>query len=157
MYLFNIPFSFSRLFTKTSSVQNLKPCSSNLRMEHFCYVCHRRRSWRYHLQHPITSGKPPTPGICSRCIRKKSQEPPLHPLEKSIKSPPLPPSLSSSSTIYEVHHYHHYCKCVKDPLHKDTTICAELDSENYSSCKQYIEQLLPIKFFPTKSIISFYH
>ncbi|EDN92148.1 predicted protein [Sclerotinia sclerotiorum 1980 UF-70] len=77
-------------------------------MEHFCDVCHRRRSWRYHLQHPITSGTSPTSSICTRCSKNRSREPPFHKLKASIESPALHPSshppqssLPSSSVIYE--------------------------------------------------------
>ncbi|KAJ8058495.1 hypothetical protein OCU04_012683 [Sclerotinia nivalis] len=108
-------------------------------MEHFCYVCHRLRSWRYHLQYPITFGTSSIPSICTRCMKKQSREAPFHKLKTSIESPPLRPSsrspqssLPSSPVIYEVHHYHHCCQCKKKVANKDSVLYAELHSESSS-------------------------
>jgi hypothetical protein len=62
-------------------------------MEHVCIACKRRRSTSYHKRHPLTPGRHPKPGVCSRCIQRLSL---------------YGPDKSSSIVVKEVHHYHHY-------------------------------------------------
>jgi hypothetical protein len=77
-------------------------------MKHTCSVCLRPRSRAYHQHHPLTSGQTPTPGICSRCIRREVTT------RQEIAYP--------EAIICEVHHYHHIVHCESSMMNEAPSV-----------------------------------
>jgi hypothetical protein len=110
-------------------------------MEHVCIACKRRRSTTYHEQHPLTSDRRPTPGVCSRCIRKLSE--------------PGKSSLIATKEVhhhhyYEVHHHHYPANQVKEatsPLDLPA-FCAELSSETHYHHQTWTNDGSPPPVYP---------